>query len=330
MTRLSEAQIEDLKGRADLLGLVEKFGGKLRRSGRKQIGACPLCGGGKQATRFEIKADGSSWVCAVCHQGGDAIKLVELARGCTFREAVEFLGGASVLSQEEEARLARIRAAETERREQAAQAHRQKEILRALQLWNLADFFRIDGVLTYLKGRGIPGLPKTANIRMARAAPYFHGEKIGPTGAREPNLLFRGPAMMAAIRDNDGAITGAHLTYLNSDFSGKAAIADPESGEALVAKKVRGAKAGGHIVLRSPPKIERLFLGEGIETALSVATALRACGALRPGDGFWSSVDLGNLGGPAAESVKHPELKTPGGRAMRVPGPSPISRRWRF
>ena len=129
--------------------------------------------------------------------------------------------------------------------------------------------------------------------------------------------------MVAAIRDNEGAITGAHLTYLRPDFSGKAKIVDPATGETLPAKKVRGSKAAAHIVLRQPPEILRLFMGEGIETVLSVATALRAAGKLRSGDGFWSSVDLGNLGGRAMETVSHPSLTTPKGRAALVPGPQP-------
>jgi hypothetical protein len=322
-SRLSDAQIEEIKARADLAGLVDRFGGRLRKSGRKLIGSCPLCGGGKTATRFEIKADGESWVCAVCHQGGDAIKLVELATGRDFRDAVEFLGGPAQLDDEEAHKLAARRRAESEQREKNAEAHRQKEIGRAARLWNDCEFFGVDGVRAYLRGRGIPQIPNSADLRLARAAPYFHGERTGETGRREPVVLFRGPAMVAAIRDNAGAISGAHLTYLRDDFSAKRKIGDPETGADLPSKKVRGSKAGGHIVLRQTPQIERLFLGEGIETVLSVATALRACGRLLPGDGFWSSVDLGNLGGPALESVVHPEARTPGGRRLRVPGDQP-------
>ena len=36
------------------------------------VGSCPVCGGGARASRFEIKGQG--WVCAVCEDGGDAIK----------------------------------------------------------------------------------------------------------------------------------------------------------------------------------------------------------------------------------------------------------------
>ncbi len=321
--RLSDAQVDELKHRADLAGLVERFGGRLRKSGRKLIGSCPLCGGGKSATRFEIKADGESWVCAVCADGGDAIKLVEKARRCSFRDAVEFLGGPAQLDPQEEQRLARERKAREERKAALAEHYRRQSIAGAMRIWNDADFIKRDPLTAYLRARGISGLPQTADIRLGRAVAYFHGEKIGATGKREPVVLFRGPAMVGAIRDNSGAIIGAHLTYLKPDFSGKAKVVDPESGADLPAKKMRGAKEGGHIVLRWPPAPERLFIAEGIETALSVATALRACGRLRPGDAFWAAGDLGNLGGPHVEAVKHPTLKTSGGHALRVPGPQP-------
>jgi hypothetical protein len=320
--RLSDAQIEDLNARADLGALAAQFGATLRKSGRNLIGSCPLCGGGKRATRFEIKDNGALWLCAVCAEGGDALALVQKARGCDFRAAVEFLGGAASLSAEDEARLARKRAAEQDKREKAAAFFRTQEIARAQKLWDHAELFGREGVESYLRGRGCL-LPGTADIRGARAVPYFHGETVDEMGRRSPRVLMRGPAMVSAVRDNDGAFCAVHVTYLDASLTRKAKVSDPDSGEALPAKKVRGAKAGGHIVLRLPDDPKRLFLGEGIETVLSVATALKREGRMRGSDAFWSAVDLGNLGGKAVSSVAHPTLKTPGGKAQRVPGAEP-------
>ena len=56
---------------------------------------------------------------------------------------------------------------------------------------------------------------------------------------------------------------------------------------------------------------------------LSVWTALAALGRDLTEMAFLSSIDLGNLGGKAADSVVHPTLKTAAGRAQRVPGPQP-------
>jgi hypothetical protein len=320
MSRLSEAQIEDLKARVDLVKLATDLGAVLRRHGKSMMGACPLCGGSKTTTRFEIKGD--KWVCAACSEGGDALALVQKVKGLDFRAAVEFLGGAAQIDPEEAARLERKRQAEAEKRERAAAYYREQEIARARRLWDQGAAFSRDEVEGYLRARGC-ALPSTADVRGARAVPYFHGEKLDDAGRREPRVLFRGPAMLAAVRDNDGVFSAVHVTYLSSDASRKARVVDPDTGASLPAKKIRGSKSGGHIVLRGPVEPKRLFIGEGIETVLSVATALLRAGRLRASDAFWSSVDLGNLGGKALASVPHPFLKTANSRAQKVPGEVP-------
>ena len=320
--RLTDAQIDDLKARADLAALATQFGATLRKSGRNMIGSCPLCGGGKRATRFEIKDNGAVWLCAVCSEGGDALALVQKARGCDFRAAVEFLGGTVDLSPAEERRLAGERLARERKRAAEAEKFRAASIASAWRLWHGAEQFPLSAVETYLSARGI-WLPRSAEIRAGRNCPYFHGETVDELGRKAPRVLLRSAAMLAAIRDAAGEFIGVHITYLAEDFRAKARIIDPDTGEALPAKKMRGAKTGGHIGLRTPDAPERLFMGEGIETTLSVACAFRNADKLRRGDAFWSAGDLGNLGGKAHDSVAHPSLKTPGGRAARVPGPDP-------
>lgn len=320
MTRLTDAQKQDLRARTDLSSLARELGADLRRSGAKLIGSCPICGGGKRATRFAI--DGERWVCAVCSDGGDCFALVMKATGCDFRSAVERLGGARLLEAEEARRLELRRRLEDEIRALRAKAHRLREIHVAKRLWRRAGYrdFRI--VERYLAARGC-AVPSSAPLRGERNAIFYHGDDIGEGGASRPRIVYCGPAMLAAIVDNDGAFCGLHTTFLNADASGKASIVDPETGEELSAKKLRGVKEGGHIALRDSATPRRLFMGEGIETVLSVATALRDADRLRRGDAFWSAVDLGNLGGPALKTIAHPTLMTPSGRARRLPGPQP-------
>lgn len=314
----SEAQIADVKARTDLAGLAISLGAALRRSGQKFIGSCPVCGGGKRATRFEVK--GAGWVCAVCPGGGDAIALVRKVTGCGFAEAVERLGGARVMTAAEEARAKAAAAAREQRRAADAEKHRQREISAAHAIWQKGVVPVGHGPLAlYLAARGIEK-PASARLREAFAIPYFHGTE---EGREHPRCIHRGPAMLAAITGDAARFMGVHITWLSPD-GGKAEIADPETGEVLPAKKMRGSKAGGKIVLRHPfVAPARLFLAEGIETGLSVAVALKRQGKLQPGDAFWAAGDLGNLGGPAAETVAHPVLKTPAGRPQRIPGPDP-------
>lgn len=331
MTRLSDAQIADLKDRVDLADLAQSLGARLRRSGGRSVGSCPICGGGARATRFEIKQRG--WVCAVCEDGGDAIRLLRQATGCDFASAIERLGGPRVLSAEEERSLAAARA-EREKRERAqAEGYRRTEIAACRRIWDSSAAPTPERLGRYHAARGLI-LPGSALIRQIDALGYFHGEEIDETGRRQPKLVHRGPAQIAALIGNDGDFSGLHITWLREDWSGKAEIVDPETGEVLPAKKMRGSKKAAHIVLRTPPSGEiaaaqrdgtpiRLFMGEGIETVGQVGTSLKATRRLRAADAFWASGDLGNLGGAHLGTIAHPSLKTPKGRPQRAPGPDP-------
>jgi len=172
----------------------------------------------------------------------------------------------------------------------------------------------------YLAARRLD-VPPGAHLRMIDDA-VLYGPN-GPDG--KPVVLHQGPAMLAGITGPDGRFAALHTTWVDPAAPGrKIEVADPETGELAPAKKVRGSKKAGHIELVRPRYPMRLFIGEGIETVLSVWMALRKADAeLLEHSAFWTSVDLGNLGGPAAETVPHPTEKTPQGRPKRVPGPAP-------
>ncbi|MBY6239830.1 CHC2 zinc finger domain-containing protein [Methylosinus sp. Sm6] len=318
--RLSDAQIADVKARVDLGALARELGAGLRKSGRKLVGSCPVCGGGRSAQRFEVA--GESWVCAVCQDGGDAIRLLQRATGCDFRAAVERLGGAREMSDAERAELEQRARERSEKREREAQRYRAREIAAVRRLWEGAARAPFEVVAAYLQWRRCLA-PASAMLRFAPELCFFHGQAPDERGPMAPRVVHRGPAMLAAIVDNAGDFCGLHMTFLAPGGAGKAEIFDPETGEALIAKKCRGAVKGGHIVLRAVAAPRRLFIGEGIETVLSVATALKATRRLRGDDAFWSSVDLGNLGGAAAEAIDHPFLKHANGHRQRLPGPEP-------
>jgi hypothetical protein len=331
MSRLTEAQIADLKDRVDLADLAQGLGARLRQSAGRWVGSCPICGGGRLATRFEIKASG--WVCAVCEDGGDAISLVRKATGCDFGSAIERLGGPRVLTPEEERKLAGDRANKEKREKAQAESYRRSEIAACRRIWEMGRAPTADRLGRYHAGRGLL-LPSTALIRELDNAAYFHGEEVDERGRRQPRVLYRGPAQVAAQIDNDGEFVGVHITYLLADWSAKVELSDPETGELLPSKKMRGSKKGAHIVLRTPASAEierarregqpvRLFMGEGIETVGQVGTSLKHARRLMPADMFWASGDLGNLGGAHLGTVAHPTLKTPKGRPQRIPGPEP-------
>ena len=325
MSRLSEAALDDLRARNPVADVVARLGITLRRSGQTLVGACPSCGGDpRRAGRFEVK-DLTRWVCAVCQDGGDVIRLVMRTQGASFRDAVEWLGGAGDIDPEVAARAAREIAERRARDDATAARKREEERQRLYGIWRRAVPIAQTPAYGYLEGRGIavPGLM----LRAVDAMPYFHGSapREGRTGTYQaPREIYSGPAMVAVVLRPDGTFGGLHLTWLHPAFDGrKAEIFDPDTGEALPPKKMRGSHKAGRIeLLRARGGETRLIMGEGIETTASALMAEAPDGA--PGSTlYWAAGSLGNLGGPALQTVPHPTIKLGNGHAQRVPGPVP-------
>jgi hypothetical protein len=110
-------------------------------------------------------------------------------------------------------------------------------------------------VETYLRGRGITALHGTGSLR-------FHSRCYYRPDAWLPVEVW--PAMIAAVTDLNGKITGAHRTWLAPDGSRKAPIDTPRRAIGhLLGNAVRFGVAG-----------EVMAAGEGIETMLSLRCAL--------------------------------------------------------
>lgn len=107
----------------------------------------------------------------------------------------------------------------------------------------------------YLQNRGIPALPECGGLR-------FHPHCYYRPDATSPTEIW--PAMIAAVTDLNGRITGAHRTWLAPDGAGKAPIDTPRRamGE-LLGNAVRFGRSG-----------EVMAAGEGIETVLSIKCAM--------------------------------------------------------
>jgi hypothetical protein len=313
---LSPAAIADLNARTDLRGLAEQLGARLNRRG---IGSCPLCGGGKTAQRFELKDQETRWVCAVCADGGDAIKLVMKARGIDFPAAVDWLGGIRQIDPAEAARREREIAAKRAAREAATARYREEERRRLYDMWSrAAPGGGSAALIAYFALRGV-GCFADLPLRFAADVPYFDGDVEDECGGKSPRLIYRGAAMLAPMVDAARVFRGLHITWLDlSQPKGKARICDPETGEELPAKKMRGSKAGTFIPLSRGGDPSRLRAAEGIETTLTLRDALR------DGATYQAGGDLGNLAGKAIESVPHATLKMKDGkRALRIPGREP-------
>lgn len=302
----------------------------------RSAGPCPECGG---RDRFSVHYGKRKFNCRGCGaKGVDALALALVGGRVSFVEACEDLSGeprparvGDETPEEKAAREARRREADRRRDEDArrddlaAEAYRERERAACHRIWDAGRTPTNDCLGRYFSARRLV-LPASALIREADDVAFWHGEKIDDRGRAQPRAIYRGPAMLAQMLDNAGAFVGLHITSLAPDWRGKAEIFDPDTGEALPSKKMRGSKRASHIVVREPSCAgppARLFLAEGIETAASVGVALHATGRLRASDIFWAAGDLGNLGGAHLGTFAHPALKTSGGRPQRVPSSEP-------
>jgi hypothetical protein len=110
---------------------------------------------------------------------------------------------------------------------------------------------------TYLRNRGIEDLRWTESLR-------FHPNCYHRTGTDAGTRTEAWPAMIAAVTDNRGTITGVHRTWLDPSGRGKAPLETPRRaiGDLL-----------GHGV-RFGITHDVMAVGEGIETILSLRSAL--------------------------------------------------------
>lgn len=110
-------------------------------------------------------------------------------------------------------------------------------------------------VKTYLCNRGIKAVQDAGALRFHPRC-YYRPDDGSPTETW--------PAMIAAVTDLSGAITGAHRTWLAPDGFGKAPVDTP--------RRAMGSLLGHAVRFGAADDV--LAVGEGIETMLSLRCAL--------------------------------------------------------
>lgn len=125
----------------------------------------------------------------------------------------------------------------------------------ARRLWRMTRPIMGSVVESYLRKRGIADLRGTANLRFHPNC-YWRPEGEGPTETW--------PAMIAAVTDLEGRITGVHRSWLSPDGAGKAPVDPP--------RKAMGDLLGNAVRFGDAKDV--MAAGEGIETILSLRQAL--------------------------------------------------------
>ena len=108
---------------------------------------------------------------------------------------------------------------------------------------------------TYLRGRGITTFSGAESLRFHPRC-YYRSDRFSPTQIW--------PAMIAAVTDLDGEITGAHRTWLDPSGRSKAPIDRP--------RRAMGRLLGNAV--RFGDARDVLAAGEGVETVLSLRCIL--------------------------------------------------------
>lgn len=314
---------------ADILDVaISKCGAVLKKAGgREYIGPCPSCGG---EDRFGVNVAKGVFNCRGS-TGGDVIAMVMHVHGCDFLGACEIITGEPppdgapsqrpAESADDIARRERERAERERDRADEDSVFREREREKVYEMWRRGAPIAGTAVEAYLRLRGIPELPAELRLRCISQMPYYASNK------GDAEVIHRGPAMLAPIvgaasLKGEDRFSGLHLTYVDlAQPKGKLTIPDPDKpGKLRDAKKVRGSQAGGHIALVDVPAPRRLIIGEGIEKTLAVWFALMRAGRDLAQTSFWTSVNLGNLGGKAATRVRNP-FPDRDGKRKQVAGP---------
>lgn len=236
-------------------------------------------------------------------QHGDLIDLIALSLGCPLKDAVREARGFLGLASEAPEDVARRReAAERARRHAAeAQARLAEDRARASRA-ALALFLeareRIAGTPAeaYLRdSRGVDLARLGRQPRAIRFHPACRWQETDPATGEVQEA--RRPAMLALAVDGNGRPVACHRTYL--EWHGgrwiKARVRQPKkvlgpfAGASIHLWRGIGPRGGAGRPLAEAEPGSRVYITEGIEDALSVATVLPEARVL-------AAISLGNLG----------------------------------
>ena len=248
--------------------------------------------------------------CFGCGAHGDVIGFVMRTQALSFVEACRSLSDQGGLDDPRVLAAARERARRQVEAAQAAEAaHRERQRLLSRRIWTETERITIQSpALAYFDRRGI-AIDRLPDARLPQDVRYHPGLEYWWSGDDgKPQVIATLPALTCAVRDNEGKGIAVEIRYL--DWNGQDPdIVDPETGELLTVKKMRGNPWGGAIHLTPPgPKMR---FGEGRESCLSVLMAT-------PELPIWACLSIGNLAGGAK------------GRGRRIATPADPVRKFRF
>ncbi|TJV19675.1 P4 alpha zinc-binding domain-containing protein [Mesorhizobium sp.] len=331
--------VEDARA-VSVLDAAKRLGLKFRARASEHPQPCPQCGG---SDTFAFNTAKNKWNCRAGGAGGnDGIGMAAHCEGLDLHRRQHFITACSIVldrpipgdpgPESEQERIERRNRLQERRSRndagtvvQAQPDVREREQRKACAIYRAAAAVGRYGcaVTDYLAARGCGRINASRWLRYASNLPYWHGQDAHG----RPKAIYSGSAMLAPFIDRHLVAIGCHITWLDlaSPPKYRPQLKDPETGELLPSKKMRGSKKGGLIPLFGDPAARRWVGGEGIENG-----AAFACWENWRDDTFYFAAgDLGNLAGPAdpASRFAHPSLKKADAkgvmRPVMVAGPEP-------
>tara|TARA_R100000365_G_scaffold650_1_gene2204 strand:- start:1343 stop:2401 length:1059 start_codon:yes stop_codon:yes gene_type:complete len=198
------------------------------------------------------KGPAGKWTDAATGEHGDLLDIISEARGLssfaeTLEEAARFLGTSFAGTVAAPNRALYIKNAKNPVSIGCPEAGRRLFAVSRPIIGTLAQ--------TYLRRRGITALFDNESLRFHPRC-YYRPDYFRP--------IETWPAMIAAVTDLHGRLTGIHRTWLRPDGTGKAPIATP--------RRAMGNLLGHAVRFGNPDDV--MAVGEGIETVLSLRCAL--------------------------------------------------------
>jgi hypothetical protein len=199
------------------------------------------------------------WTDAAADQHGDLLDLIAAARGldgigAALDEARRFLGLPQPASSPPFPRSGRSTPGEAFSSRTRLSAVTAGTAEAARRLFQRSTPIAGTIAETYLRARGIAMTPDMTALRFHPRC-WYRSDADSPRGTRDT-----WPALIAAVTDQDGAVTGVQRTWLDPSGGGKAPVAVPR-------------RAMGHLLghaVRFGTADDVMAAGEGIETMLSL------------------------------------------------------------
>jgi DNA primase len=251
---LSDAEfrvlVDDIKDRHNLSDIVARRTKLKRRGAANMVGLC--CFHQERSPSMEVCDAKGTFFCHGCGATGDIVRFVMLTENLSFVDALRWLGAADLPVVDPALRVKAAAEAEAERVAAIADARR---------FWDSSVPATGSLAERYCRSRGITA-PLPASIRFGHV-PAWRDEATGRWGRSFP-------AMLCAVMDGAGELTGLQRIFLRPDGGGKADMRKP--------KRSLGRVRGG--ALRLGPVASHIIVCEGPEDGLSLMQEL-------PGESVW-------------------------------------------